>query len=455
MPASVATEQEFADLVTKVQALSEKVGEDLAELAGLVAKGDEAAIAEAKRLDGDILAAAKKYSDENDDSGTSAPATSSAGRVPFSTFAGATDDDKFAAANSYSAAQTLKPWIDIDRRATFNRPGVVPYTGMKWMVPGPVGVDHLEQDGGRAVQSRVTFGPNIGQGNKSFVNGEAVPADSNGKRNLYGVNVINFSGVSPTRTAQFWHGPYSKGCNLYSAQFDSMSFQAMASIFGNAADSVAMTIVSFTGKWVVNSFWPMNSDQKIANPQFHLSGSDNTFWTSGEINMESGNPPSAPSASGAHMMRLANVKKTKVANMYLTAWNGWRALEIVGGNDGNGLGLTVRDCVIEGRNAGSPGPGHQVRIEGGQVIFRDNTVNYGMASPGSAGVNTGLIEMAGGQMLIDGLHSDPANNAQGPVVSHTGGLLTLGYAANRFGTKLTHKSTGGRLIADTNYWVAA
>lgn len=173
------------------------------------------------------------------------------GVVFLDDFAGANDDAKLTAALSYASSQSRIPWIQFPaRNVTLNQGGRVPFTGMKLVGPGGFGGSmnpEVNFGGGHPNTShRITLGASIGTGTNALFNGAAA-----GEINA--VTVSNLCFVCPGRNAQFWHGPYSSGANLYSCQFDNLSFMAMRHIFGSSTQSVAFTGVRSDGQATLRS----------------------------------------------------------------------------------------------------------------------------------------------------------------------------------------------------------
>lgn len=372
------------------------------------------------------------------------------GVVQLDDFPGANDDAKLTTALSYAASQARIPWIQFPaRNVTLNQGGRVPFTGMKLVGPGGFGGSmnpEVNFGGGHPNTShRVTLGSGIGTGTSALFNGAAAGE-------LNAITVSNLCFVCPGRNAQFWHGPYASGANLYSCQFDNLSFMAMRHVFGTATQSVACTGVRFSGFWVVNSFMDQTGSQ---NPtQFHLTGSDNELWTGGWINIEGSNPGSN---SGSWMMILNNLGKTNVGGVYATARYGWRGILV----SGNADGLTFYGARAEGRNAGSACHGSVMRIEGGAVTLRDAWIAYGMGDPSSfGGGNNGMIQVTGGQVLLDGLRYSRATGVAEtvPLVYATGGVVearTVHKRGTWSGNPRIQATGGATVYADTNYWTVA
>ena len=369
------------------------------------------------------------------------------GVVQLDSFAGANDDAKLTAALSYAASQARIPWIQFPARTvTLNQGGRVPFTGMKLVGPGGFGGSmnpEVNFGGGHPNTShRITLGASIGTGTNALFNGAAA-----GEINA--VTVSNLCFVCPGRNAQFWHGPYSSGANLYSCQFDNLSFMAMRHIFGTSTQSVAFTGVRFSGFWVVNSFLDGSGSQ---NPtQFHITGSDNELWMGGWINIEGSDPGSD---TGSWMIILDNLGKTNVGAIYATARYGWRGIRVTGNADG----LTFYGPRAEGRNAGSPCHGSVIRIEGGAVTIRDGWIAYGMGSPSSfGGGNNGMIQITGGQVLLDGLRYSRATGVAEtvPLVYASGGVVearTVHKRGTWSGNPRIQATGSATVYADTNYW---
>jgi len=93
-------------------------------------------------------------------------------------------------------------------------------------------------------------------------------------------------------------------------------------------------------------------------------------------------------------------------NIYCTA-EGHSAFLLARGASANSV--WIKDCVIEGRNAGAPSPGALVRMTGGQFTMRDNRFAFAMTNPSATGRNdSGVIHVAGGTLTVDGATYDRA-----------------------------------------------
>ena len=326
------------------------------------------------------------------------------GIVELDDFAGATDDDKLTAALSFAAAQSRIPWIRFPaRQVNLNQGGRTPFTGMKLVGPGPgaSSAKNYEVGGGVNVNHRINLQAGITTGNNSLFVGSG---------SIYSVTVADLNFTS-NNNAQFWHQPTG---TIYSAEFRSLNFYGLRHIFGNASTKALMTAVNFTGFWGCNSY-----DSSIGSPQFHIGGSDCSFWMGGWINIGT-----ATLGNGGYIMRFDGLSKTNVGYIYATARNGDLGIRCTG----NSAGLVFFGGSYEGQNAGDPCYGNVIRVEGGTVKFRDPWIAYGMTNPTANGGNSlGMIHVTGGQVLIDGATYERATGVAEtvPLVYVSGGEVRV------------------------------
>ncbi len=328
----------------------------------------------------------------------------SGGVVQLDDFAGANDDAKFTAALNYAASQSRIPWIQFPaRQVNLNQGGRVPFTGMKLVGPGPgaSSAKNYEVSGGANVNHRINLQAGITTGNNAlFVH----------TGNIYAVTVADLNFTS-NNNAQFWHQPSG---TIYSAEFRSLNFYGMRHVFGTPSQKALMTAVSFTGFWGCNSY-----DATVGMPQFHIGGSDCSFWMGGWINIGS-----ATVGNGGYIMRFDTLGKTNIGYIYCTARNGDLGIRC----SGNSPGLCFFGGSYEGQNADDPCYGNVIRVEGGTVRFRDPWIAFGMTNPTANGGNSqGMIHVTGGQVLIDGATYERATGVAEtvPLVYVSGGEVRV------------------------------
>jgi hypothetical protein len=115
-----------------------------------------------------------------------APAVPLSGVVQVDSFAGATDDIKLDAALLYASQQTRIPYVQMPPRDfTWNKPGRIPFSGMKIIGPNSPGWKNLELASGKYVNHRVSFGAAIGVGNNAAFNGNG--------QTLYDIYIANLA----------------------------------------------------------------------------------------------------------------------------------------------------------------------------------------------------------------------------------------------------------------------
>ncbi len=338
------------------------------------------------------------------------------GVVEFDSFSGANDDAKFTAALEYAAAQSRIPWIRFPaRQVNLNQGGRTPFTGMKLVGPGPGGssAKNYEVGGGVNVNHRVNLQSGITTGNSAlFVH----------TGNIYAVTVADLNFTS-NNNAQFWHQPSG---TIYSAEFRSLNFFGMRHVFGTPSAKALMTAVSFTGFWGCVSY-----DSSTGTPQFHIGGSDCSFWMGGWLNIGS---PTA--GNGGYTIRFDGLSKTNVGYIYCTARTGDLGVRCTG----NSAGLCFFGGAYEGMNANDPCYGNVIRVEGGTVRFRDPWIAYGMTDPTANGDNSqGMIHVTGGQVLIDG-----ATYGRATGVAETVPLVYVGGGEVRVRNIMRHGTWSGK-----------
>ena len=277
--------------------------------------------------------------------------------------------------------------------------------------------------------TRTTFsglrilGPNLGWQNPEIANtAEALPqcivtlncgTGANswlvGTGTTYDVMIAGITFKSSNGATQFYHHPYSAG-TAYATRLHELSFYGFKHVLGMPGNAYAMTLNTLSGTWTCVG---------VKGSQFSLRGSDNFLWKNGEINYgwfgENG---------GQYLMRFENLMKTSVANMYLTARDGARAV-LVDGADTNQGGLDISDCVIEGNNKDQPAYGALVVVKGGGVSFTNTKLNFGMARPSAFTdqQDTGLVMVQGGTALLTNTWTNRATATPEsvPVVAVSGG----------------------------------
>jgi hypothetical protein len=314
-------------------------------------------------------------------------------------------------------------------------------------------------------QTRTTFsglrilGPNMGWQNPEIANtAEALPqcnvtlncgTGANswlvGTSTTYDVTIAGITFKSSNGATQFYHHPYSAG-TAYATRLHELSFYGFKHVVGMPGNAYAMTLNTFSGTWTCVG---------VKGTQFSLRGSDNFLWKNGEINYgwfgENG---------GQYLVRFENLMKSSVANMYLTARDGARAILVDGASTNQG-GLDISDCVVEGNNKDQPAYGALVVVKGGGVSFTNIKLNFGMARPSAFTdqQDSGLVMVQGGTVLMTNTWTNRATATAEtvPVVAVSGGTAyvtrTIGMGGNWTGKPRESRSSG-TLVPDASVAVA-
>jgi hypothetical protein len=326
-----------------------------------------------------------------------------------------TDDEKLTAAMAAAAASNPRQAIRLSaRNHTFTRTRTT-FSGLRIIGPN-VGWQNPEISGtsGALPQCNVTL--NCGSGASSWLVGTST---------TYDVAVAGITFKSSNAVTQFYHHPYSAG-TCYAATFDTLSFYGFKHVMGMPSDPMSITLVTTRGSW---------SCVAVQDTQFSLRGSDNFLWKAGDMNFGW-----AGANGGRYLMRFSNMAKTAVANLYLTARGGSRAV-LVEGSSSNQGGLDFTDCVIEGQNAGDPAMGALVVVKGGGCSFTNTKLNFGMARPSdfTDQTDTALIMVTGGVCLLTNVWTCRASLTPEsvPIVAATGGSTFVSRVIRAGGTSTT------------------
>lgn len=362
------------------------------------------------------------------------------GVAMLDSFSGATDDDKLTNALSYAAAQTQKPAIMFPARFVSLTQSRTMFSGMKLVGPPVVGWQNPEQGGNLLNPTRVRL--NVGSGTSSWLIGTT--------GSLFDVAIRDLSFESTNNVSQFIEYKVAQG-TLYCCNFHNLGFQNFRNVLGNETDALAMTLCSCTGDWNMNT---------AKGTQINIAGSDNlNLWRAGSINIgPSGNGTNL--AGGLYLVKLST-QKSNIANVYITADDNWRALQL-SGSTVNQASNRLSGWVIEGRNPSDPSVGALVRVSGGNWSLRESSVNYAMSSPSTYTdlTDRGYIHQTGGTLILDDIGIDRATGVAEsvPAVLISAGELAVARftRATRGGTwtgrPIVQQTTSG-LVAASDYSV--
>lgn len=319
------------------------------------------------------------------------------GCVYIDSFPGVNDDAKLAAALDHAKNQTYKPAIIFGhRRYDFTQPIDV-FPGMRLQGGAPGSTEQVRS--GNPIPGAIHLNLGGNRGWLRFPNG-----------NTAGVNIgrLSFNGNATTRFAEI-----NTQANVMTSVFEDLSFNGFLSIFGSTTAIQPFTISTFRG------FWNVNNGRDI---QFNMGGSDNSFWETGSINLDT---PSTFRSNGSYLLGFSSMSKSTVGPVYLTA-EGGAGLEIKNSSAGQ---LILRSLRLEGRNAGAPCLGAVVRISGNTgVTFRDCWFAYGMSNPAATGRDDkGTVHVTAGDVDIQGGWYAVANGVSRdtPFLYASGGKIRI------------------------------
>jgi hypothetical protein len=290
--------------------------------------------------------------------------------VRLSDFTGANDDAKLTAAMAYCAAQTYRGiTILLDEAKTYNFSTKQPlYTGFSIMGSFQ---PHDQDRSGNPTTHEISLSTS---GGWFYLNQSQTFSTS-----FVG---LSLNGGASTRLLD------GHATNvLWTSTFRDITAVNCGNVLGSVATKLLNTAC------VLDGFWNINN---IAERAFVLGGSDTRLAFSQALIDSPGD--AGQFASATYLMEYSSQAKTPTQNVYMTAEGNHAGIYIGSGSSEH---LVFSDCVFEGRNAGSPSNGRLVYIQGTNslVTFRDCWLAYAMASPGT---HSGVIQAAGGQVLIDG-----------------------------------------------------
>jgi hypothetical protein len=344
-----------------------------------------------------------------------------------------TDDQKLDQAWAAAKASSPRRAIRLSARNHLFTKTRQTFSGLRILGPN-IGWQNPEigGTGGALPQCNVTL--NCGNGASSWLVGTET---------TYNVTIAGITFKSSNGVTQFYHHPYSAGTS-YATTLDTLSFYGFKHVLGMPSDAFSMTLVTTKGSWTCVA---------VQDTQFSLRGSDNFLWVAGDLNYgwQGAN-------GGRYLMRFANLSKTAVKHLYLTARGGSRAILVEPTTQG---GLDISDCVVEGQNANDPAMGALI-VTKGHVSFTNIKLNFGMARPTdfTDQKDTGLIMVLAGVALITNVwtlranvpgSSTPVAEAV-PVVDVIGGaayvsrVIGLGWS----GQPLVRKATAAAAVIDAS-----
>lgn len=241
---------------------------------------------------------------------------------------------------------------------------------------------------------------------------------------LWNVTIKNIAFVGNSSTT--WLGGGSTV--LWVMHLNNLSFSAFRTVLGNQAAKLLINLCLIDGWMSFNNSY---------NGGAHIGGSDNSLFM-GMTNIDSGTAfASAGSANGQYHLWCDYLEKTYIGPIYVTCEGAWNGIRVSGPSNpitsgGSNLGgpLWISGAKVEGRNAGAPCNGANVRVEGGTLIMRDSWLGYGMASPSTPGhspQDAGIVHQTGGQLGIYGCTYDKATSVAEsvPLLYSAGGIARI------------------------------
>lgn len=286
-----------------------------------------------------------------------------------------TDDEKLTAAMAYAAAQTYKPTLRLSSREWNFSTQRTLYTGFKITGSGaPGSVEQPRSNNPYATQVSISTGSNL----------PWLQVTSN----VYGCYIGNMA-VEGTSSSVFIG---SNGGTLWTSVMENLGFSAFRSVLGSTDYKLLMTACTLQGWWNINNSY---------RTAIVVGGSDNTLFSNGCL-LDSGD--AFNSSSLPYHAWFDYCEKTWVGPMYITAEAWPAAIRVTGSNSYGALIFT--GIKAEGRNSTEASYGSVVRVEGGQVTFRDCWFGHAYTSPGSSGRTSegGMVTVLGGRVLFDGCY---------------------------------------------------
>jgi len=303
-----------------------------------------------------------------------------------------TDDERLTKAMFEQRNSSPKRAIRLSaRRHTFTQPGHITYSGFRLLGPA-VGWQNPELGGGDLPQCIVNI--DTPKGSPWLV----------GAGRTDNTAIVGITFKSKTE-AFFYHHPYSAN-TAYGHHMADVAFYGFQHVLGSPNEPFSMTLNTWAGCW---------THVAVKGTQFSLRGSDNFLQPTA---MNYGWPGDN---GGQALMRLSNLAKTKIRNLYLTARGNSKALLIEGPTNHQG-GLDIADCVLEGQNANDPAWGCLVDHRGGYATISTTSINFGMSKPST--VDTALVMVRGGTLVLDKISTCAASGAGAvPLARNVGGKL--------------------------------
>jgi hypothetical protein len=363
-----AAKQEVADLYAQLQAVALRPDDD----------DDEEARAQVATLVGRIATLEGRVVNS-----PSAPAPATNDIELYNVLpAGASDNDRLTEALRLQAldpARTIRLTYR-DHGRVFTRTNV--YNGKPPRIVGPcMGLTNPEQ----GIKPPVLITVNVGEGDKSWFVGQGQTFNLL----FWGIAIKSDNGVS-----QFLHHSYNAGAGtIYAGTFGDLTFYGFKYVWGKPGDALTTTLC----RWAGAIQYPGIKSSAIC-----LRGADS--WYEAQTNLD------GVLGGGQYHVRLESWTKSHLRNCYITARGATRALYNESSDTGGQGGTYVEDCVIEGHNADDPCGGALVVNKSGHLFLDNTPVNFGMAAPMDATIDTALVRVLGGMVSVQGVSTSKASS---------------------------------------------
>lgn len=299
--------------------------------------------------------------------------------IPFSAMAGATDDDKLAAAAAMTQASTLKGReiiLDENRDYTFTRQFV--FSG-GFALRGAFRSQDQPRSS-RPVGNRILLRMAGSSSGKGWLK-------AGGTGNNFGLWLSGLS-IDADINSSVVDGTEDTGAVLQTFDIKSVSVQNAKSFAGSKANRLLVTAGAITGWANLNN---------IRETAWNLGGSD--FYLTPDL-MLVDSPPELLGFN-EYLMSHNYMSNAWFSNVYCTA-EGHSAILIAGSNS-TSQNLFFEKFVLEGRNENQPSPGALVRQNQGQTVITRSRFAFAMANPAliTSRTDKGVIHVQGGHMTID------------------------------------------------------
>lgn len=323
-----------------------------------------------------------------------------------------TDDERLTAAidaQRRTGDQNMPAIVLPPRPLTFSTPRAW-YSGCKIIGPlGSGGQKNGELADGSYVGPEIRLAGEIASGAQAWwSNRDSLDA-------CYDVLHAGFTLQGDQRDSRHQYADFATG-TLYASQFHSISGNFMRAMYGDGASArkFLATQVVWSGSCTWTNAWGC---------QMHLGGSDVN------IGMDICNVGTSPAKShtggvDSSFIMLDTFEGSVNGKMYLSTMNGWRGLKISGASSidiNGGVYEGFKPTRVDGLLVG-PGPGNQILIAGGAVTMSGTKIGQGMDSPHSS--EGGLLQIAGGEVNLNGVTFYGRNLGGVSAIRHTGGRLS-------------------------------